>query len=806
MAKNNTIIDDSNNEVIYYGCASIQDALDLSQSSVEVDNPQQLLNYGSVYKKEPNLGVQIIEPTNSGIIYQSDEQIVAYKDLSILSPEQNLKIGVCTTNKRMLSPVVQTHTSNFESEIIQQQYNSGDLIDFHYSRKIECTNIAELSVDFSNMRHFVLINGNSVNLQEWGFISTGSAVLYKNGVKQESYNTDNDFFISYPDNTNITLEINTHIYLENTSDLTELTIEYSNSVDYTTQTNKFVGTCIPLTNISSDSHFYHPSSEIDQCILSEKSQYIEEQDSTDIYFHLDKSKYVSLGDLGACFVLTDFANIDVSNIQIKSVDFTNNYYSQSFSTTQSSDRLENFYFKNNIESFVLFSRECSIAVCTTIPYEGVETLDSELQNKQSIYIALVGKIDNFDGHFATINVVYQYEYLSSVYERTTSLKLYISKEQDNIIEEDTNVYPESNTLYTFLYKTSDNTEINITDNQWQTISQGNQLLNHGYSILSEVSLDPIGWVLFKDPITVFDGRNVFANNTKLTYIQIPSTVQEISYDSFLKCINLKTIDFCDNTQLYRIGENSFRETGIQQLNFPSRRPRDDGKSATFIFGVSCFSYCKQLTSIQFSGDYDYIHFYELSFYECSNLKTVNGSFKISSFGNSAFENCSNLTTDLTFYANEEERLIGEACFKNCKSLTRITLPLLYTHSYMREEAFIVNEYSAFENCTELKTIYMKGNYKGTLGFAKKTFLGCKNVEKIYCWTDCTSAVSVSYVPYMGAKNIWKAGAINPQTCKVYIPSGVTSGFNNSPQWGDFPRDSFTEYSDEQFAAIWPTTG
>ena len=105
-------------------------------------------------------------------------------------------------------------------------------------------------------------------------------------------------------------------------------------------------------------------------------------------------------------------------------------------------------------------------------------------------------------------------------------------------------------------------------------------------------------------------------------------------------------------------------------------------------------------------------------------------------------------------------------FAGCTSLQQISLLGASTRWWVPdvESAYdyadVVIKKWAFENCTSLKTIYIEGeNYAVTRwadGFAAQTFLNCKNVEAIYC--------NSTHPPYLGAKNIWKAGAINPRTC------------------------------------------
>jgi hypothetical protein len=101
----------------------------------------------------------------------------------------------------------------------------------------------------------------------------------------------------------------------------------------------------------------------------------------------------------------------------------------------------------------------------------------------------------------------------------------------------------------------------------------------------------------------------------------------------------------------------------------------------------------------------------------------------------------------------------------------------------------------YKDCTSVKDIYFRGNediHYG-MGFAPTTFKGCTAVENFYC--------DSYHPPYMGSQNIWEKGAINPKTCKLYVPVGRKYAYNSKAQWGDFPLDSIIEYTPEQFEEV-----
>jgi hypothetical protein len=208
------------------------------------------------------------------------------------------------------------------------------------------------------------------------------------------------------------------------------------------------------------------------------------------------------------------------------------------------------------------------------------------------------------------------------------------------------------------------------------------------------------------------------------------------------------------------------------------------------------------------------------FYECKNLETVefpNKSGNIYLLAPDCFTNCVKLKTNILKYTTNLGYL-PPGTFSGCHELSNIIIhngaswfpfsptkwqsvgwiSILWSLSFIvfgGLTAIINYTIPIFRNCHQLKNIYIEGDaYSVTeFGFSRDTFRSCMAVENIYC---------NSYrPPYIGAGNIWKNGAINPKTCKLYIPTGCKLAYKSKAQWGDFPNENIIEYTPEQFEAV-----
>ena len=166
-----------------------------------------------------------------------------------------------------------------------------------------------------------------------------------------------------------------------------------------------------------------------------------------------------------------------------------------------------------------------------------------------------------------------------------------------------------------------------------------------------------------NPLTY--AHNLYLNDSLITDLTIPDSVQHIGAYAFYECTNLKTVTFAENSQCSSIGVRAFYDcTGLTSITIPD--------SVTSI-GYAAFSGCTGLTSI-----------------------TIPDS--VTSIGSSAFSGCTGLTS---ITIPDSVTSIGKWAFYGCTGLTSITIPNSVTSI----------GYYAFEGCTKLRTIYCQASSK-----------------------------------------------------------------------------------------------
>lgn len=159
---------------------------------------------------------------------------------------------------------------------------------------------------------------------------------------------------------------------------------------------------------------------------------------------------------------------------------------------------------------------------------------------------------------------------------------------------------------------------------------------------------------------------VFANNTNITNLQIGSNLSGISDYAFQGCATLQSVSFGNNLQT--VGNGAFANCiRLSNCDIPSN------------------------SNIQALG--------KDAFYNCTALTNITIPIGVKAIGDSCFEGCSRLQTiDLCGGSELDTMLqtIGNSAFKNCSSLTSLTFPSQYSESDL--------QIGVFEGCTNLQFV------------------------------------------------------------------------------------------------------
>ena len=151
---------------------------------------------------------------------------------------------------------------------------------------------------------------------------------------------------------------------------------------------------------------------------------------------------------------------------------------------------------------------------------------------------------------------------------------------------------------------------------------------------------------------------------------------------------------------------------------------------------------------------DIIGIGKYAFYGCTNLVDVNFKSLISVLGESAFENCTSLSS-VYIDTNSSIQYIGPKAFKNCKSLNSFTFCV--SNIFVGDEAFegciSLNNVDftralnleqfgcdVFRNCTNLKEVTLPSSLTN---IGKGTFKGCTSLKNVIFPSEYSSEIPIS---------------------------------------------------------------
>lgn len=287
---------------------------------------------------------------------------------------------------------------------------------------------------------------------------------------------------------------------------------------------------------------------------------------------------------------------------------------------------------------------------------------------------------------------------------------------------------------------------------------------------SEYGLDSVSSIDFTQPIASKTtgeevyfgsiGNSTFATGDTLNTVIIGGTVRNIGTKAFESRKALTSLTLVDGVR--SIGANAFWGSGITEVSLPD--------TLSSPVGTNAFGYCKSLSVVEFgNGSFDKIE--ANAFENCISLATVNIPERILTVGESAFSDCTSLTSvsvgsaqilesafnDCTSLSSVElgDRLntIGDYAFSGCDALSQVVLP---------DSVSSLGE-NAFYSCNMLKTVKLPS----TISYiAKGAFSGCESL------TDIEIPDSVHY--------IWEyafSGCIGLDG--ITIPSTVTNIHDNA---------------------------
>ena len=166
-------------------------------------------------------------------------------------------------------------------------------------------------------------------------------------------------------------------------------------------------------------------------------------------------------------------------------------------------------------------------------------------------------------------------------------------------------------------------------------------------------------------------------NESVVSVRLPEKLQDIGFDSFRNCENLRQIIWSDGIRYIEKGAFS-NCTGLKSIHIPE--------------------------SVVIIGSY--------AFQGCTNLQYIYLPEGITEFGDCVFGSCTSLTS-ISLPSGITE--ISPDTFKDCTSLTSISLPSGITEI----------GYEAFKDCKSLRMVNLPSGLKS---IGNRAFFGCENLR------------------------------------------------------------------------------
>lgn len=266
------------------------------------------------------------------------------------------------------------------------------------------------------------------------------------------------------------------------------------------------------------------------------------------------------------------------------------------------------------------------------------------------------------------------------------------------------------------------------------------------------------------------GDKAFYTCDALERVEIPSTVTDIGEKTFYSCPALKeaiiragtvkagTFYNCRALTTLIISDNAMLDASFTAANTYAKETLETVRIGKGEIGNSAFSNCTNLTTVELGDGVTSIG--KSAFLKCTQLPSITIGNGVTSIGISAFNGCTALTN-----ANIGSGAIGANAFQDCSRLANVTLG----------DGVTSIGANAFLRCTELTSMNIGSSVRTIENYA---FSGCTALEEV-----TISAAQIGNQAFRSAKALKK---VTLGDDVVTIPAGAFSNCgmgnkNNSPE-------------------------
>ena len=280
------------------------------------------------------------------------------------------------------------------------------------------------------------------------------------------------------------------------------------------------------------------------------------------------------------------------------------------------------------------------------------------------------------------------------------------------------------------------------------------------------------------------GGKAFYTCDALERVEIPSTVTDIGEKTFYSCPALKeaiiragtvkagTFYNCRALTTLIISDNATLDASFTVGNTYANGTLETVKIGKGEIGNSAFSNCTNLTTVELGDGVTSIG--KSAFLKCTQLPSITIGSGVTSIGTSAFNGCTALTK-----AEIKSGAIGDNAFQDCKSLTDVTLgdgvTSIGRNAFLRctvltaikiGSSVRTIESFAFSGCEALKEVTISAAQVKSGAFSKATAL-----EKVTFGNDVTNI----------AAGVFNGSGIKTNNGQLYLKAGTWISNRKSTQ-------------------------
>ena len=306
----------------------------------------------------------------------------------------------------------------------------------------------------------------------------------------------------------------------------------------------------------------------------------------------------------------------------------------------------------------------------------------------------------------------------------------------------------------------------------------------------------------------------FQDCDKITWSQVPQSVEELGYNCFRYCDALTSVDL---SKIKKMDTGVFWATPLTSVEWPAavtEIPANTfwacGKLTTIKgipgqpgawdnitkIGANAFNMCTDLTTIKLPAELKTID--AQAFRSCDHLATVDYGTKVETIGDGAFMSTGALKkfffkgsvktlgadafreSGLTCVHLKGDMTIGKEAFMDCKSLKYVEFPA--TSSATQPLTYVAE--SMFAGCTSLPFITLPST---VTEIKANAFNGCS---------------SLKYVNILAASPATLGANVFPTTAGVYVKPSKLSAYQADAAWNAYsPKDTYEQTLATKYASF-----